>query len=148
MDTRSHEPSPSIVVMTKRPPGEEGDGAAGEAPDADLGAGHVGHDRDRAAEVLAGGVSEGAQAAVVGVGAVGEVDPGDVHPGQDQLADPLGRAGGGAEGGGDVGAPVPPLDAGVDRHARVIDRIEAVLRDRAHVGRNSDHAGPCPPPVG
>ena len=80
-------------------------GAAGEPADPQLRALEVGQD----AHGPAGGVGRGAHLGVgVGVSllvAVGEVEPGDVHPGRDQGGDALGSEAGRPDGADDLGAP-------------------------------------------
>ena len=75
-----------------------------ELADPQLRAGQVLEDRDRAAGAV-GGVAHALRGLGVLLGAaVGEVQPGDVHPRVDHLDEDLGVARGGADGGDDLRA--------------------------------------------
>jgi hypothetical protein len=69
-------------------------GAVGECAEPDLGALQVDHNGDRATGGVGGGPHSGVPGGVLGVRAVGEVEPGDVHAGRGQFADPLRAVGG------------------------------------------------------
>ena len=75
-----------------------------ELAGADLGALQVGEDADGLALFAGDGADHLDELGLLGVGAVGEVEAGDVEAGADELAEELGRAAGGAEGGDDLGA--------------------------------------------
>ena len=79
-------------------------GAAVEAAEADLGALEVGQHADRPSYRVGGLAHCRAERGVIVVGAMGEVEPGHVHPRLDQLPDGLDRARGRPEGADDLGA--------------------------------------------
>ncbi len=77
-----------------------------ELAGANLGALQVGEDADGLAFLLCDGAHHLDELGLLGVGAVGEVEAGDVEAGADQLAEDVGGAAGGAERGDDLGAAV------------------------------------------
>ena len=82
----------------------EPDRAVGEPAGADLGTLQVDQDADGVTGLLAGRAHVPVDGLVVGVGAVREVEPGDVHACGDQLAKALRRGDGRAQGADDLGA--------------------------------------------
>ena len=93
------------MVMVKRDAVGQRDRALREPADADLGALQVDEDADRVSAVVAGRAHVAVDRLVVGVGAVREVEPGDVHAGVDELrAAVSGERDGRAQGADDLGA--------------------------------------------
>ncbi len=77
--------------------------AVGEVLQPDLGALEVGEDADAVPALVGGLADQPVGDLVVGVAAVAHVQPGDVHPGVDELAQPLRGRDGRAEGADDLG---------------------------------------------
>ena len=77
-------------------------GAFAEAAESDLRALKVGEDADAAAGFVGGLADVVVALLVFGVGAVAEVEAGDVHSGFDECFDLLVRVGGGAQGADDL----------------------------------------------
>ena len=86
--------------------------ALGEAAEPDLRALQVDEHADAAPGLVGGLADPAVRLLVLGVGAVAEVQPGDVHAGVDEAADGLVGRGGGAEGADDLGATVHPVSLG------------------------------------
>jgi hypothetical protein len=85
--------------------GDELDGLVSlELAGADLGALEIGEDADGLALLLRDGADHADEVGLLRVGAVREVEAGDVEAGLNELAEDFRRAGGGAEGGDDLGA--------------------------------------------
>ena len=81
-------PGTSRVVIVHSWPRLELDRAVGERLEPDLRALEVGEDADAVAAGVGGLAHQAVGLGVVLVGAVAHVQPGDVHPGVHELADP------------------------------------------------------------
>ena len=104
VDTRSAVPCDVLDGDADLAAGRPLDRAVGERAEPDLGALQVGQDGDGVAGAVGGLPDQLVGGRVVGVRAVAEVQPGDVHPGLDEGGDLLRGAGRGPEGADDLGA--------------------------------------------
>ena len=84
METRSAVPGTSSTVMQTRLPVAHATGPSAKRAEPDLGALQVGEDGDRVPGAVGGLAHHPVGLLVVGVRAVAEVQPGDVHPGLDE----------------------------------------------------------------
>ena len=106
VDTRSWVPSQSsTVIRTVSPVGPER-GAVGEPAQPDLGPLQVGEDADGASGRVGCGPNTLVVGFVVGVVAVAEVEPRDVHSGLDQRPDGVVGSGGRTQGTDDLSASI------------------------------------------
>ena len=111
VDTRDAVPTTSSTVMQTWLPVSHRTGPSAKVPSRILGPWQVGQDRDGVTGAVRGLADQPVGGRVVGVGAVAEVQPGDVHARLDEGGDLLRGAGSGSEGADDLRA------AGHDRNA-------------------------------